>query len=507
VNKPIKSALISVYFKDGLTPIVQRMHDLGITLYSTGGTQTFIEDLGIPVIPVETLTGYPSIFGGRVKTLHPGVLGGILYRRNHEQDEQEAIKYGIQAIDCVVVDLYPFEDTVAAGGSADEIIEKIDIGGIALIRGTAKNFQDTLIIPSVNHYAALQNILNEQQGETTLEQRKHFAKEAFEVSSHYDSAIYTYFKGENNGSLRIANRNEHVLRYGENPHQKGSFYGDLDALFTKLNGKELSYNNLLDVEAAVQLIDEFKNCNPTFAILKHNNACGLATRTTMAEAYEAAFACDSTSAFGGVLISNGTLDLQTAEKINSLFCEVIIAPNFSEEAVHLLKSKPNRIILIRKQTPLLQTSVRSILNGYLVQDKDDATETEAELKLVTEKGLNASEINDLIFANKLVKHTKSNTIVLAKNETLIASGTGQTSRVDALNQAIEKARHFGFSLEGTVMASDAFFPFPDCVEIADQAGICGVIQPGGSIKDQLSIDYCNAHGLAMYMTGVRHFKH
>ncbi|MFM7618699.1 MAG: bifunctional phosphoribosylaminoimidazolecarboxamide formyltransferase/IMP cyclohydrolase [Bacteroidota bacterium] len=507
MNKPIKSALISVYFKDGLTPIVQRMHDLGITLYSTGGTQTFIEDLGIPVIPVETLTGYPSIFGGRVKTLHPGVLGGILYRRNHEQDEQEAIKYGIQAIDCVVVDLYPFEDTVAAGGSADEIIEKIDIGGIALIRGTAKNFQDTLIIPSVNHYAALQNILNEQQGETTLEQRKHFAKEAFEVSSHYDSAIYTYFKGENNGSLRIANRNEHVLRYGENPHQKGSFYGDLDALFTKLNGKELSYNNLLDVEAAVQLIDEFKNCNPTFAILKHNNACGLATRTTMAEAYDAAFACDSTSAFGGVLISNGTIDLQTAEKINSLFCEVIIAPNFSEEAVHLLKSKPNRIILIRKQTPLLQTSVRSILNGYLVQDKDDATETEAELKLVTEKGLEASEINDLIFANKLVKHTKSNTIVLAKNETLIASGTGQTSRVDALNQAIEKARHFGFSLEGTVMASDAFFPFPDCVEIANQAGICGVIQPGGSIKDQLSIDYCNTHGLAMYMTGVRHFKH
>lgn len=507
MNKPIKSALISVYFKDGLTPIVQRMHDLGITLYSTGGTQTFIEDLGIPVIPVETLTGYPSIFGGRVKTLHPGVLGGILYRRNHEQDEQEAIKYGIQAIDCVVVDLYPFEDTVAAGGSADEIIEKIDIGGIALIRGTAKNFQDTLIIPSVNHYAALQNILNEQQGETTLEQRKHFAKEAFEVSSHYDSAIYTYFKGENNGSLRIANRNEHVLRYGENPHQKGSFYGDLDALFTKLNGKELSYNNLLDVEAAVQLIDEFKNCNPTFAILKHNNACGLATRTTMAEAYDAAFACDSTSAFGGVLISNGTIDLQTAEKINSLFCEVIIAPDFSEEAVHLLKSKPNRIILIRKQTPLLQTSVRSILNGYLVQDKDDATETEAELKLVTEKGLEASEINDLIFANKLVKHTKSNTIVLAKNETLIASGTGQTSRVDALNQAIEKARHFGFSLEGTVMASDAFFPFPDCVEIANQAGICGVIQPGGSIKDQLSIDYCNTHGLAMYMTGVRHFKH
>jgi len=507
VNKLIKSALISVYYKHGLTPIVQRMHELGITLYSTGGTQTFIEDLGIPVIPVETLTGYPSIFGGRVKTLHPGVLGGILYRRNHEQDEKEAVKYGIQAIDCVVVDLYPFEDTVAAGGSADEIIEKIDIGGIALIRGTAKNFQDTLIIPSVNHYAALLNILNEQQGASTLKQRKYFAKEAFEVSSHYDSAIYNYFKGENNGSLRIANRNEHVLRYGENPHQKGSFYGDLDALFTKLNGKELSYNNLLDVEAAVQLIDEFKNCNPTFAILKHNNACGLATRANMAEAYEAAFACDSTSAFGGVLISNGTIDLQTAEKINTLFCEVIIAPNFSDEAVHILKSKPNRIILTRKETPLLQTSVRSILNGYLVQDKDDATETEAELKLVTEKGLDASEINDLIFANKLVKHTKSNTIVLAKNETLIASGTGQTSRVDALNQAIEKARHFGFSLEGTVMASDAFFPFPDCVEIADKAGICGVIQPGGSIKDQLSIDYCNAHGLAMYMTGVRHFKH
>lgn len=507
MNKPIKSALISVYFKDGLTPIVQRMHELGITLYSTGGTQTFIEELGIPVIPVENLTGYPSIFGGRVKTLHPGVLGGILYRRNNKQDEQEAAKYGIQAIDCVVVDLYPFEDTVAAGGTNDEIIEKIDIGGIALIRGTAKNFQDTLIIPSVNHYAELENILNEQNGETSIDQRQHFAKEAFEVSSHYDSAIYNYFRGEGNGSLRIANRNEHVLRYGENPHQRGSFYGDLDALFTKLNGKELSYNNLLDVEAAVQLIDEFAACNPTFAILKHNNACGLATRPTMVEAYEAAFACDSTSAFGGVLISNGAIDLQTAEKINTLFCEVIIAPSFSEEAVSLLKSKPNRIILVRKDTPLLQTSVRSILNGYLVQDKDDATETASELKLVTTAALNDSEINDLIFANKLVKHTKSNTIVLAKNETLIASGTGQTSRVDALNQAIEKAKHFGFSLEGSVMASDAFFPFPDCVEIAHKAGICGVIQPGGSIKDQLSIDYCNANGLAMYMTGIRHFKH
>jgi phosphoribosylaminoimidazolecarboxamide formyltransferase/IMP cyclohydrolase len=507
VNKRISSALISVFDKDGLAPIVEQMHQLGITLYSTGGTQTFIENMGIPVTAVEDLTGYPSIFGGRVKTLHPGVLGGILYRRDEAQDLEEAAKFNIHAIDCVIVDLYPFEKTVASGASHEDIIEKIDIGGIALIRGAAKNFNDVVIVPSKNEYNALHELLVNQKGETTLEQRQFFAKQAFEVSSHYDSAIYSYFKGEEVGSLRIASRDAHVLRYGENPHQKGSFYGDLDALFTKLNGKELSYNNLLDVEAAVQLIAEFKNDAPTFAILKHNNACGVATRPSMVEAYEAALACDSTSAFGGVLIANGNVDLATAEKINSLFCEVVIAPSYDDAAVELLKSKANRIILIIKETPLLQTQVRSILNGYLVQEKDTATETAADLKCATTTTASQGSIEDLIFANKLVKHTKSNTIVLAKNNTLLASGTGQTSRVDALQQAIEKAKHFGFSLEGSAMASDAFFPFPDCVEIAKNAGVIAVVQPGGSIKDQLSIDYCNANNVAMYMTGVRHFKH
>ena len=507
MNKRISSALISVFDKDGLAPIVEQMHQLGITLYSTGGTQTFIENMGIPVTAVEDLTGYPSIFGGRVKTLHPGVLGGILYRRDESQDLEEAEKFNIQAIDCVIVDLYPFEKTVASGASHEDIIEKIDIGGIALIRGAAKNFNDVVIVPSKNEYNALHELLVNQKGETTLEQRQFFAKQAFEVSSHYDSAIYSYFKGEEVGSLRIASRDAHVLRYGENPHQKGSFYGDLDALFTKLNGKELSYNNLLDVEAAVQLIAEFKNDAPTFAILKHNNACGVATRPSMLEAYEAALACDSTSAFGGVLIANGNIDLATAEKINSLFCEVVIAPSYDDAAVELLKSKANRIILIIKETPLLQTQVRSILNGYLVQEKDNASETSADLKCATTTVASQTSIQDMIFANKLVKHTKSNTIVLAKNNTLLASGTGQTSRVDALQQAIEKAKHFGFSLEGSAMASDAFFPFPDCVEIAKNAGVIAVVQPGGSIKDQLSIDYCNENNVAMYMTGVRHFKH
>ena len=507
MNKRISSALISVFDKDGLAPIVEQMNQLGITLYSTGGTQTFIENMGIPVTAVEDLTGYPSIFGGRVKTLHPGVLGGILYRRDEAQDLEEAAKFNIQAIDCVIVDLYPFEKTVASGASQEDTIEKIDIGGIALIRGAAKNFNDVVIVPSKNEYSALHELLVNQKGETSLEQRQFFAKQAFEVSSHYDSAIYAYFKGNEDGSLRIASRDAHVLRYGENPHQKGSFFGDLDALFTKLNGKELSYNNLLDVEAAVQLIAEFKNNAPTFAILKHNNACGVATRSSMVEAYEAALACDSTSAFGGVLIANGEIDLATAEKINSLFCEVVIAPSYSSEAVELLKSKANRIILIIKETPLLQTQVRSILNGYLVQEKDNATESSADLKCATLTEANAASIEDMIFANKLVKHTKSNTIVFAKDNTLLASGTGQTSRVDALQQAIEKAKHFGFSLEGSAMASDAFFPFPDCVEIAKHAGIVAVVQPGGSIKDQLSIDYCNANNVAMYMTGVRHFKH
>lgn len=507
MSKKISSALISVFDKTGLEPIVQRMMELNITMYSTGGTQEFIEKLGGKVVPVEELTGYPSILGGRVKTLHPKVFGGILNRRGDAGDQAQIAEFKIPNIDCVIVDLYPFEKTVASGASHEDIIEKIDIGGISLIRGAAKNYDDVVIVPAQRYYGHLLNILTSQQGESTLEQRRELAREAFNVSSHYDGKIYSYFLCEDPGSLKISENNYQVLRYGENPHQRGVFYGDLDALFEKLNGKELSYNNLLDVDAAVNLIDEFANEAPTFAILKHNNACGIATRPSMKEAYEAALACDPVSAFGGVLIANGNLDAPTAELIHSLFCEVIIAPSYDDAAVELLKQKANRIILVRNEVSLPKQQVRTALNGYLYQDKDMHSESIADFKIATSAQASASQLSDLVFANKIVKHTKSNTIVLAKNGQLCASGTGQTSRVDALRQAIEKARSFNIDLNGAVMASDAFFPFPDCVEIAKEAGITAVVQPGGSIKDQLSVDYCNANGVAMYMTGVRHFKH
>lgn len=507
-TKTIKSALISVFDKTGLEPIVRKLNEQNVTIYSTGGTEEFIVNLGIPVVPVEDVTDYPSILGGRVKTLHPKVFGGILNRQDNPTDVIQMKEYEIPQIDVVIVDLYPFEKTVASGASDAAIIEKIDIGGISLIRAGAKNFNDTVIVPSVHEYALFLELISTQNGQTTLEQRKTFATKAFHVSSHYDAAIFNYFNKEQEETvLKISETKAEVLRYGENPHQKGFFFGDLDQMFDKVNGKELSYNNLLDVDAAVNLITEFKNDEPTFAILKHNNACGVATRPTMKEAYLEALAGDPTSAFGGVLIANGTIDEATAVEINQLFCEVIIAPNYTDQAIEILKEKKNRIILIQKEVPLPNTTVRTCLNGTLVQDKDLVTDSAAILKTATTLSPSEKEIEDLLFASKICKHTKSNTIVLAKNKQLCASGTGQTSRVDALRQAIEKAKSFDFDLNGAVMASDAFFPFPDCVEIAKNAGIKTVIQPGGSIKDDLSIAYCNNNEMAMVFTGTRHFKH
>jgi phosphoribosylaminoimidazolecarboxamide formyltransferase/IMP cyclohydrolase len=505
-TKTIQSALISVFSKDGLEPIVRKLHEQNVTLYSTGGTEDFIKNLGIPVVPVEDVTSYPSILGGRVKTLHPKIFGGILNRQDNESDVQQMEEFNIPQIDLVIVDLYPFEKTVASGASEADSIEKIDIGGISLIRAAAKNFKDTVIVASVNEYSQLLDLITNQNGATTLEDRKLFATKAFHVSSHYDTAIFNYFnKDETYYKESIANGQ--VLRYGENPHQKGYFFGDFDAMFTKLHGKELSYNNLLDVDAAVNLILEFKDETPTFAILKHNNACGLATKNTMKDAYLAALACDPTSAFGGVLIANGKIDVATANEINFLFCEVVIATSYDEEAIAILEQKKNRIILVQKEVELPKKQVRTCLNGLLVQDKNYITDAKSDLKTVTITAPTSQEIEDLIFASKVCKNTKSNTIVFAKNKTLIASGTGQTSRVDALKQAIEKAHAFGFDLNGAVMASDAFFPFPDCVEIAKHAGITAVIQPGGSIKDELSIIYCNENKVAMVFTGTRHFKH
>ena len=506
--KKASAALISVFHKDGLEPIVKKLDELGVTLYSTGGTEKFIRDLGIDVVPVEDVTSYPSILGGRVKTLHPKVFGGILNRQDNESDVSQMKEFDIPQLDIVIVDLYPFEKTVASGASEQDIIEKIDIGGISLIRAAAKNFKDVLCVSSMEDYEDFLNVITEGNGTTTLEDRKRFATKAFNISSHYDTAIFNYFNQEKEETvLKISETKGQVLRYGENPHQKGFFFGDFDAMFTKLHGKELSYNNLLDVDAAVNLMGEFKNDDPTFAILKHNNACGLATRSTIKQAYVDALAGDPVSAFGGILISNVEIDKPTAEEIHNLFCEVVIAPSYSDEALEILKGKKNRIILIQNKIELPETLVRTCLNGVLVQDKDSKTDSKEDLNPVTDKKPTPQEIEDLIFASKLCKHTKSNTIVLAKNKQLCASGTGQTSRVDALNQAIHKAQSFNFVLEGAVMASDAFFPFPDCVEIADKAGIKSVIQPGGSIKDQLSIDYCNENGLAMVMTGTRHFKH
>ena len=506
-SKTIKSALISVFHKDGLAPIVKKLNELNVTIYSTGGTEKFIKELGINVVPVEDVTSYPSILGGRVKTLHPKVFGGILNRQENKSDIKELEEYNIPQIDLVIVDLYPFEKTVASGASEQDIVEKIDIGGISLIRAAAKNFKDTFIVSSMDQYDEFLEILSEKNGETSLQQRKKFAAKSFNISSHYDTAIFNYFNNNEEPALKISETNAKVLRYGENPHQKGFFFGNLDEMFDKLHGKELSYNNLLDVDAAVNLMEEFKNENPTFAILKHNNACGFAQRETIKQAYLDALAGDPVSAFGGILIANTKIDEATAEEIHKLFCEVVIAPSYSDEALSILKGKKNRIILIQKEVELPKTTIRTCLNGNLVQDKDFITDKLEDLSYATNNKPSKSELEDLLFASKLCKNTKSNTIILVKNKQLLAGGTGQTSRVDALNQAIEKATSFGFNLKGCVMASDAFFPFPDCVEIADKAGVKSVIQPGGSIKDQLSIDYCNSNGLSMVMTGTRHFKH
>ncbi|MGB5263339.1 MAG: bifunctional phosphoribosylaminoimidazolecarboxamide formyltransferase/IMP cyclohydrolase [Lutimonas sp.] len=505
-SKRIKSALISVFHKDGLAPIVKKLNDLGVTLYSTGGTESFIRDMGIDVVPVEDLTSYPSILGGRVKTLHPKVFGGILGRRELAGDIKQMKDYEIPEIDVVIVDLYPFEKTVASGASEEDIIEKIDIGGISLIRAAAKNFKDVICVSSMDQYDEFLTLISQNKGALKLEDRKRFSAKAFAVSSAYDTAIFHYLN-KDELSFRQSFDEVSILRYGENPHQKGYFYGDLNALFDKLHGKELSYNNLLDVDAAVQLMNEFKGEAPTFAILKHNNACGLAQRETIEQAYKDALAGDPVSAFGGILISNTEIDLKTAELIHELFCEVVIAPSYQEEALELLKKKKNRIIMIQKEIELPQIQYRTALNGLLSQEKDSVSDSASHLVKVTKKEASAKEIEDLLFASKISKHTKSNTIVLVKNKQLLASGTGQTSRVDALNQAVAKAQSFKFDLNGAVMASDAFFPFPDCVEIAHKAGISAVIQPGGSINDKLSIAYCDDNGVSMVLTGVRHFKH
>jgi phosphoribosylaminoimidazolecarboxamide formyltransferase/IMP cyclohydrolase len=507
MNSQIKatSALISVFYKDGLAPIVQKLHELGVKLYSTGGTEKFIKELNIPVIAVDSVTNFPEILGGRVKTLHPAIFGGILNRRENEFDKTDVEKFSIPSIDLVIVDLYPFEETVSSNASTAEIIEKIDIGGISLIRAAAKNFNDVLCVSSRNQYEDFLKILIQENGYTTIEQRKAFAAKAFNQSSHYDTAIFNYL---NNGiSFKESFTDFKELRYGENPHQKGYFFGNLEAIFDQIHGKELSYNNLLDVDAAINLMSEFQHENPTFAILKHNNACGLAQRKTIKNAYIDALAGDPISAFGGVLIANTAIDKVTSEELNSLFFEILIAPSFDEDALPILKSKKNRILLIQKTFELPTTQYRTILNGVLFQDKDLKTDSKSALKTATKINPSENEINDLLFAAKICKHTKSNAIVLAKNLQLLASGTGQTSRVDALNQAINKAKHFNFNLENSVMASDAFFPFLDCVEIAHREKISAVIQPGGSINDKLSIGFCNENKMSMVLTGTRHFKH
>ena len=505
-ERKIKTALISVYYKDGLEEIVRKLNDLNVSIISTGGTKDFIGKLGIKVIAVESLTGYPSILGGRVKTLHPKVFGGILARLDNDTDVSELKQYDIQAVDLVVVDLYPFEETVSSGASLEEVVEKIDIGGISLIRAAAKNYTDVVIISSKDQYPALVGILQDKGGKTGVDQRKRFAMEAFAVTSHYDTAIFNYF---NSGHEKLVFRHSinvaKPLRYGENPHQRGTFYGDFAAIFDQLQGKEISYNNLLDIEAAVYLIDEFSDT--TFAILKHNNACGIASRPALCDAWKDALAGDPVSAFGGILITNAIVDAETAVEVDKLFIEVIIAPAFNDDALEILQKKKNRIILVRKNADLPKVQFRSLLNGIIEQDRDTRIESKTDMNPVTHRTPTDAEYGDLEFANKVVKHTKSNTIVLARNRQLIASGVGQTSRVDSLRQAIIKAGNFGFETAGAVMASDAFFPFADCVEIANEAGIKVVIQPGGSVRDQDSIDYCDKSGMAMVFTGVRHFKH
>ncbi|WP_422355537.1 bifunctional phosphoribosylaminoimidazolecarboxamide formyltransferase/IMP cyclohydrolase [Roseivirga pacifica] len=504
----IQSALISVFYKDNLAPIIELLKSNGVTIYSTGGTQKFIEDQGAEVIPVEDLTSYPSIFGGRVKTLHPKVFGGILHRRDNEGDLDQAKEFEIPSIDLVIVDLYPFEETVASGAPAQDIIEKIDIGGISLIRAAAKNYKDVLIVSSREQYSAVETLLKEKNGASDLADRRKFAAQAFDISSHYDSAIFNYFNEEEKlDKFKVSEREGKQLRYGENPHQEGHFYGPLNELFDQLNGKELSYNNLVDIDAAVCLIEEFDTSEHAFAILKHTNACGVAIGTNVKDAYLKAFAADTVSAFGGVLVSNQNIDLAAAEELHKLFFEVLIAPSFDDDALELLKGKKNRILLVKKQNLSAQKQYKSLLNGVIVQDRDLVTDKAEDFKTVTKKDVTEAEKRALVFASKVCKHTKSNTIILAKEGQMLSSGVGQTSRVDALKQAIEKAKAFGFDLNGAVMASDAFFPFPDCVEIAHGEGVNAVIQPGGSIKDELSINYCDEHDMAMVFTGTRHFKH
>jgi len=507
MSKKINAALISVYHKDGLDEILELLNDLNVRLISTGGTQSFIQSRGYECDSVEDITGYPSILGGRVKTLHPKVFGGILYRRDNETDRKLVKSYDIPSIDLVVVDLYPFEETLNQGATEEEIIEKIDIGGISLIRAAAKNFQDTIIVASKNQYQPLIRLLKEKKGDSDLDDRRWFAKEAFAVSSAYDTAIFNYFDREKTSALRLAIDGSRSLRYGENPHQKGIFYGDFEAYFEQLHGKEISYNNLLDIDAAVSLMADFDETS--VAILKHNNACGLSSRATVKEAWQAALEADPVSAYGGIVIANRRVDKEAAELINEIFFEVIIAPAYNDDALDILKQKKNRIILRYKSetNASLSLSYRSALNGILAQEKDASVQSISDMKVVTRTEPTLAEMEDLVFANKIVKHTKSNAIVLAKNKQLIASGTGQTSRVDALKQAIEKAESFHFDLHGAVMASDAFFPFPDCVQIAHEAGITAVVQPGGSVRDNESIDYCNNHGVGMVVTGIRHFKH
>ena len=501
----IKNALISVFHKDGLAPIVKKLNELGVSIYSTGGTQNFIQKQEISVNSVEDLTTYPSILGGRVKTLHPNIFGGILSRRELESDKEQLELYNIPEFDLVIVDLYPFEKTVASGAPEQDIIEKIDIGGISLIRAAAKNFKDVLIVSEMNQYTETLEILNTNGASTTITERKRFAGNAFNVSSHYDTAIFNYFNNDSTPVFKKSIRKGKTLRYGENPHQSGTFYGDLDSMFTKLNGKELSYNNLLDIDSAVNLISEFNKT--AFAVLKHNNACGAACRPKLIDAWTAALAGDPTSAFGGVLITNQEIDLETAKEINKLFYEVLIAPSFVTDALTLLKEKKNRVLLQQNKILLPKIQYRTALNGVLHQDKDLKTDAIADMKTATKLAPTDEQLTDLVFASKICKHSKSNTIVFTKGNQLLASGVGQTSRIDALKQAVDKANNFGFNLEGSVMASDAFFPFPDCVELANNAGIKAVIQPGGSIKDQLSIDYCNTNNIAMVLTGTRHFKH
>lgn len=505
MEQVIKKALVSVYHKDGLAEILAELHRHGVGFVSTGGTRSFIESLGYPCEAVEDLTQYPSMLGGRVKTLHPAILGGILARRDNPSDQAEVAQYQIPLIDLIIVDLYPFEATVASGASDEEIIEKIDVGGISLIRGAAKNYQDVVIVASKAQYAKLYEILLSQGAKTTLAQRRELARDAFAVSSGYDAAIFRYFDEGQLTALRASEDHPMPLRYGENPHQRGVFFGNLESMLEKIHGKELSYNNLQDVDAAVALIQDFDE--PSFAILKHNNACGFASASTIKEAWELALACDPVSAFGGVLIANRELDEETATSINELFCEVLIAPGYSTKALEILQSKKNRIILVQRKRVETRWSFRSMLGGVLLQEADRAVETAQDCKVVTSLAPTMEQTEELLFAGKLVKHFKSNAIVLARGRQLLASGIGQTSRVDALKQAIEKARSFNFDLQGAVMASDAFFPFADCVTMAAEAGIKAIIQPGGSIRDAESIEKANELGIAMVMTGVRHFKH